>query len=191
MALATRRTFLQGAASVVAVAGTPALATGEDWKPGKLLALYDAHAEPGAAFSEQARAQGAQVHALPRDPASAWFSLVADRADDLPDAVIGLTSLGSLFCLERLGWDLGFRVRARIEHVAAQDSSWEHLPHSPLPAWALAGLMRAGPQFGAASARALLDSRPAGHDCTHAAPHRAAASERTLVSWLLAPRPRA
>ncbi|NOW45221.1 hypothetical protein FHW96_001376 [Novosphingobium sp. SG751A] len=185
--MATRRLFLQGAVGTAALAGTPAIGTTLPANHSyKLLAFIDiAHAQ-GGPFAAAAHAWGARTVALRGDPLALWHDAVLTSAVQ-PKAILGLTTQGTLFCLERLGWELGLRVRRRIDHLPAPDGTWRHVAHTDLPAWAPGMLAGAGSDFGLAAASSAFNSSGSAGDCTHAAPpphpHR---NSTPLVTWLLA-----
>lgn len=186
--MATRRLFLQGAVGTAAIAGTPAIrAALSPERPHHHLALVDVSHAQGTAFAVAAQTWGAKTASLRGDPLALWHDALRGQAEVRPAAILGLTTQGTLFCLERLGWELGLRVRLRIDHLPAPDGTWRHVPHAPLPVWASAFLQDAGPDFGLAAARIALDGPDSGRDCTHAAPpahpHR---DTMPLVTWLLA-----
>lgn len=188
--MVTRRTFLQGAITL-ATAGTPALAnmTGQNIVvPEGILALVDMRTPTGSSFARVTRDFGARTLALPIDPYGLWRREVVD-AISRPPVVIGLSNLGTLFCLERLGWDLGLRVKSRIEHLPQADGGWRHHAHASPPDWATDLLNRSSADFGPAAARIVLECRDGLGDCTHAAPARHPHElGEPLVTWLLAPR---
>lgn len=185
--MATRRHFLQGAASTAALAGTPAIgAPLPNERRDNPLALSDLTSAQGGPFAAAAQAWGARTAALRTDPLALWHDAVLANAIR-PTAILGLTTQGALFCFERLGWELGLRVRLRIEHLPAPDGSWRHVAHTDLPAWAPDMLAGAGADFGLAAARIALNSPHGAGDCTHAAPPPHPHRDTTpLVTWLLA-----
>lgn len=185
--MATRRLFLQGAVGTAALAGAPAIGTTLPAnRSDKLLALIDITHAQGGPFVAAAQTWGARTAALRGDPLALWHDAVLASAVQ-PAAILGLTAQGTLFCLERLGWELGLRVQLRIDHLPAPDGSWRHVAHTDLPAWAPAMLAGAGADFGLAAAHIALNSSDGAGDCTHAAPpphpHR---DSTPLVTWLLA-----
>jgi hypothetical protein len=46
-------------------------------------------------------------------------------------AVASLTTVGALFCLERLAWDAGMRLHFRVDHRCFTDGQIEHVLQAP------------------------------------------------------------
>lgn len=182
----TRRTALGAglAGSVLGVTGLPS--TGWARAPVVAAAIYDRRFPQAEAFAQRAQAQAIPSLGFAEDMTRSWFDGVAPRLRDSRTPVIGMTDARALFCFEQLAWDLGMRVRLRIDHLQSE-AAFVHVSTNALPAAALARLDAAGGAFGGCAADLALASRPVWGDCTHASsPHEAAAEVR-LVTWAIAP----
>ena len=117
MARVDRRQFLHAslAAPLIprtllkAPAGGAARATPLDLVP-LYRAVCDDRFAPSVAFGADAARRGIQVVRTTGDISDFWFADLSLRWSTSPVAIAGLTALGPLFCLERLGWDHGLRV---------------------------------------------------------------------------------
>jgi hypothetical protein len=76
-------------------------------------AIYDERFEAGRAFSVAAAHRGWITRAIRGDITKVWFRELAPRWRRSPAAVTGVTTLQTLFVLERLAWDVGLRVTFR------------------------------------------------------------------------------
>lgn len=198
--MTTRRQFLQGslATTGLAFAGS---ALGPGWAPlpgesGARLALQGMVHEPrlaqSASFAAAARRLGLPVFGIDGDITPVWSQLQA-LWRDAPAAIGGLTTFTPLMLLEQSGRDHGLRVMFRAEHRGAADGGTAHAlsgPREVLRAFGLAA--ERGTDFGACSARAMLRC-PASADGKATATLRTptpthGVNDRTLYSWVLAPR---
>ena len=153
-----------------------------------LLALVDLRGIEGQRFGHSALNWGAEVLKIPADPGRLWFEQVKPRLLETSPRVIGYSTLGSLFCLERLGWDEGLRVNLRIEHRPLSDNKWSHAYHGRIPSWSRFLLQGAVTDFGILAARVAFECRDGLADCTHAAPlHHPEQRGDAMVTWVLAP----
>jgi hypothetical protein len=131
---------------------------------------------------------GARTVALPTDPYGVWQRHMAQARTGKQQAIAGFSNLGTLFCLERLGWEIGLRVSLRIEHLPLSGGQWHHVSHGALPDWAAPLLDNAAGDFGLAAARIALEATGSGSDLTHAAPARHdSAIGDAFVTWMLSP----
>jgi len=128
--MATRREFLQAsfAASLL-----PAVVSAKADNPGDSFykVIFDERFPASVAYGEEWKARGAAVHAIRGDITDLWFHDLDRQWKKQPLAIAGLTAHGPLFCLERLAWDHGMRVLARIEQPSRD------LDGEPLIAWTI------------------------------------------------------
>jgi hypothetical protein len=144
---------------------------------------------------DAARGRGLATRGIAGDVTDLWFNDLALRWRAGPAPIAGLTTVGALFCLERLAWDAGMRLRFRADHRCFTDGRVEHALQAPAamltrgatlrltrPDWAralLPVLLRAGTDSsGLRGERVLAGARgsfPPGHS-------------EWLVSWYLGPR---
>lgn len=181
----SRRGVLSGAvaASALVLPSAPsAWAAIAPRRGGPLRAVFDRAVPQGLAFAERARLQGVASFGFTEDMSRLWLDrlLPALREDRGP--MMGLTGAGALFCFEQLAWDVGMRVRLRVDHVRGP-GGFEHFAGTNLPSAVLSRLRAANAAFGESAADMALDCRPAWGDCTHAA----AADAEALVTWVIAP----
>lgn len=185
--MATRRVFLQGAAAVSAAVAVPTYGQKAYVASNRALALIDRLSQEGQRFASAMVACGVPVIDIGGDPGKVWYGSLAPRLKREVSSLIGFSSHGALFCLERLAWDVGLRVRMRIEHRPLADAGWSHDSHSAvsrLAAQRLSGVS----DFVPAVARLAMECHMGLEDCTHAAPlHLADQTGNALVTWVLAP----
>lgn len=184
-----RRSVLSGAAGVAALAAgrAPSALAGVGAGAGPARAVFDTRVPQALAFAEQAAGRNITTFAFAGDMSRLWFDTVLPllRADR--GMLMGLTDVGALFCFERLAWDIGMRVRLRIDHQVHADGL-RHVASAAVPNALRARLDGAGPGFGAAAADAALDCRAAWGDCTHApVPTATGQAGQQLVTWVIAP----
>jgi len=125
--MASRREFLQAgiAASLLPAAGLAITGTGADFTltgrgegPAFYKFIFDERFAASVAFGEEWRGRGAAVHAIHGDITDLWFHDLDSQWKKRAVPIAGLTAHGPLFCLERLAWDHGMRVVARVERGA-------------------------------------------------------------------------
>lgn len=182
---ATLRAGVVGCA--LSVTGLATAAWGGDGGAPVVAAIYDWRFPEAEAFAGRARAKAIAPLGFAGDMTRLWFEEVSSRLRDTRRPIIGLTDARALFCFEQLAWDVGMRVRFRIDHLQ-QGAEVTHASATPLPAVMLAQLHAARGAFGGCAADLALGSRPVWGDCTHASPPRTAteAGDR-LVTWAIAP----
>lgn len=78
-----------------------------------LRVICDARFSAGRAFARAARIRGIQACTIEGDVTRLWRDDLRPHWIDRGIPVAGLTTGPSLFCLERLAWDHGYRVVAR------------------------------------------------------------------------------
>lgn len=186
----SRRSVLQGAvvASALALPSmTPAWAAALSGS-GTMLAAHESANDQGAAFAERAARFGVASFDFTGDMARLWFDELRPRMQAGPaEALIGLTGAGALFCFEQLAWDVGMRVRLRIDHRRGAEG-FRHVAGGEVPPAMLARLDAAKAAFGSSAMEVALGCRAGWADRTHAA---SAAQEApradTLVTWVIAP----
>jgi hypothetical protein len=150
-------------------------------------AVFDRRFPQSLAFAERAKGQGITQAGIAGEISTLWFDEILPALHARPMAVIGLTSIGALFCFEQMAWSIGLRVRLRIDHRKGAGGI-SHIPSADLP-WAMrVQLEGAGEAFGGPAVDAALGCRPAWGDCTHAiVPRSAASGTDALVTWVIAP----
>jgi hypothetical protein len=143
---------------------------------------------------DAARRRGVRPHLIDGDVTDLWYHDLALRWRTRPAPIAGLTTVGALFCLERLAWDAGMRLHWRAEHRCYGDGRVEHLLPSPGPRLSRAEARAlAGPQW----SRALLPllTRPsvpqgrAGRVIVGAPASVQAGHPEWLASWYIGARP--
>lgn len=206
--MTNRRAFLLGGLAgggAVVVAGLPAarawMADGAG-SPARALGvvppyrlIVDTRFAVTHALLDAARSYGLATRAIDGDVTDLWFNDLALRWRAGPAPIAGLTTVGALFCLERLAWDAGMRLAFRADHRCFADGRVEHALQAPAsvltrsatlslarPDWAralLPVLLRGGADAsGVRGERVLSGARgsfPPGHT-------------EWLVSWYLGPR---
>ena len=127
--MANRRQFIQASAALsalpISAIAPAALAASSPIKVYK--AVFDSRFAEGKAFGAQAEAKGWTAAAIQGDVTALWFHDLDLRWRKGPVALVGVTGHDSLFCLERLAWDVGLRVVER-----------EQIKGTPLVAWTIA-----------------------------------------------------
>lgn len=185
--MATRRGFLRGAAVAAATIEFPASAIciGRKLEGPISGLLVDEGIPQSGAVAVYGHIRGIPVYSFRTDPANLWFGTVRQQVER-GGAIAGITSLGALFFLERLGWDSGLRVMLRVDHSDA--AGWHHASAGALPAAMMARLHASGPDFGACAAELFAAGPAIWRDCTHAAsPFAQQGDGSSPVSWVLAP----
>lgn len=185
----SRRTMIVGTASAVAFAVPFAQSAWGDVSlpPSVLGAVFDHRFAQSRAFAARARSLGIKPLGFTADMSGLWFGelLSALRADPRP--IVGLTSRRALFCFEQLAWDVGMRVRFRIEHLENRDG-FQHIPSDASDSSALASLRSAGDAFGDEALDAMLRCHSAWGNCTHATvPEIQELRREPLTTWAIAP----
>jgi hypothetical protein len=166
-----RRGFL---ISGLAAAGAPALAATPP------PAVVFERADPAAAaFGDAGRRAGARAWSIDGDVTDLWFRELQPRWAEAPFPLAGLTFYPALFCLERLAWDHGLRLKAFATHGASH-----RVTLAARPRQFGAALNAAGARWPAALAAALLDPRIG----RIGRPSSPPPNSTDLVSWLIAPR---
>ena len=197
----SRREFIQRGLAVSALAACPlagreALASRVGGSHRFFRVLFDTTFAEGAAFGAEAADRDAPVRAIGSDVGNVWMNEIEPRWKRGPIAIAGLTGGAPLFCLELLGRDYGMGVVYRAEHVLAGDGRVRHLVTGPdrLSEWENR-LTAAGGHWSAVAA-ALATSCPddlqpeVEIDLLDLA-RRTGAAERSLFSWVIAPKSRA
>jgi len=122
----SRREVLQGGVLIASVPLIPtALAD-----PSLYRVLFDQRFAASREFGAHAQWQGHTVRGFNGDITNVWFEELRPKWRQGPAAIAGLTAHGALFCLERLAWDAGMRVRKSEE--LPSDS------HESLYSWVIA-----------------------------------------------------
>lgn len=188
--MATRRTFLIGMTASAAVPeaalgrSPAAMATGHPLR----LMIYDERFAQARAAAERARTRGLATRAFRGEISSLWHETLTPALSGGTAPLAGLTSVGTLFCLERMAWDMGYRVMFRIDHADRGALGWRHAAPAALPA-DIAERLRPAADFGGDAIDLAIESASSWRDCTHAAPISAPdLAGEMLASWIVAPR---
>lgn len=184
-----RRSVLSGgaAAATLMAGGAPSALASLGRGEGAARAVFDSRVPQALAFGEQAAGRNIAAFGFAGDMSPLWFDTLLPSLRTDRGMLMGLTDAGALFCFERLAWDIGMRVRLRIDHRAGADG-FSHAASVDVPNALRDRLDGAGPGFGAAAADAALDCRAAWGDCTHVpVPGAAGPAGQELVTWVIAP----
>jgi hypothetical protein len=176
-----------------AVAGSSGTARGPA-PPYRLI--IDGRFEVTRGLADAARAHGVATRIIAGDVTDVWFNELALRWRAGPAPIAGLTTVGALFCLERLAWDAGMRLQWRADHRLYRDGRVEHALQAPdtlltrsdvralaRPDWAR-GLLPLLSGAGARPAGALTERVISGAPGSFPAGH-----SEWLVSWYIGARP--
>ena len=98
--------------------------------PSLYRVLFDQRFAASRDFGREAQRRGQNVQGFHGDITNVWFHDLHPRWQQGAVAIAGLTAHGALFCLERLGWDVGMRVIHRAEQ--------RYEGHEPLFSWVIA-----------------------------------------------------
>jgi len=194
--MATRRTFIQAAATAVpaslaafrvggAVAGTP-----HDLH----AVIIDEDHAAARAFGRRLGAHGADVLSLREgDVTSLWLNEIRTVWAEKPVALAGLTTPAALFCFEQLAFAHGLRVVFHAEHVLLPDGRFNHEVQrmGPITELSAEDLSRSGQRWPTRLADTLSGrARPRGQ---RPGPSLAALQPTLpdgatlLTSWIIAP----
>ncbi len=99
---------------------------------GPALFLYDSSIDGAADSAAVAARAGVPVAAFRRDVGVPWLEIIEPLWRRSPEAIVGVTHGGALFCLEQLGRSHGMACTARLR-AAAADSILQAATH-PDPA---------------------------------------------------------
>lgn len=184
LSTASRRGVLSGAVAASGLALAPAVPA---WAttapaPAPLRAVFDRSLPQGLGFAERLRVRGISATSFAGDVSGLWFDVLLPALRKERGPLTGLTGAGALFCVEQLAWDVGMRVRLRVDHVKA-GGGFEHVAGGALPPAVLSRLRAADAAFGETAADLALECRAAWGNCTHAP----AAGANALVTWVIAP----
>ncbi len=132
----TRRFFVTSALALSAIAlgdgtemevhRTPLAPRAPDRLP-LHLAIIDVRFPGGRAFATAMRERSVPVADYLGDVTSVWYERLDPVWRHAPITVGGLTTPGTLFCLERLAWNHSMRVIYRGTHSFLTDGSIRHL----------------------------------------------------------------
>ncbi|MGE3530960.1 MAG: hypothetical protein AB7I12_04145 [Steroidobacteraceae bacterium] len=130
--MANRREVLQAAMGVTALPFVAKLnlAQAADRMHFQTL-VYDKRFEAGVAFARKFEGQGFSIHAISGDVTDLWYKELYYRWRSNPVAIAGLTTHGSLFCLEHLAWEHRLRLTYLAEHSQCSDGEVEHTLSDP------------------------------------------------------------
>ncbi len=133
--MTTRREFLQAgiaASALPAIGGLPSDRSPDqstaDATPAVSFhtAVFDERFPESVAFAAEMARLGVATRGIKGDMTALWYHELQPVWSSNPVAIAGLTAHGPLFCLERLAWDHGMRVRFRAEHQFRPDGCVEH-----------------------------------------------------------------
>lgn len=149
-------------------------------------AVFDHRFPQSRAFSQRARSRGVRQVGFSGDVSTLWFEEILPALHERPMPLIGLTSIGALFCFEQLAWSVGLRVRLRIDHREGAHGV-RHFPSVDLPSAMHVQLEGAEHAFGGPAVDVVLACRAAWGDCTHAiVPEASTPGAEALVTWAIA-----
>jgi hypothetical protein len=152
-----------------------------------LGAVFDSRFPQSRDFAAQADSLGIKPLGFAIEVSRLWFGELLPSLRTASRPIVGLTSRGALFCFEQLAWEVGMRVRFRIEHLE-NPHGFGHSASGDLPSSMLAALAAADGAFGRRALDIVLSCRPAWGNCTHAAvPQLQGLRSEPLVTWAIAP----
>ncbi len=186
--MSRRAVIMAGAASAFAVAGPFAKSALSAVSPqaSVLGAVFDRDFPQSRFFAERASSLGIKSFGFARDMSSLWFSELLPMLRANPRPIVGLTSGRALFCFEQFAWDVGMRVRLRIDHLENRDG-FRHFPSAGLASSAL-NVLAADGAFGRRALDLVLGCPQAWGNCTHAtSPESSSFRGEPLVTWVIAP----
>lgn len=134
--MANRRQFLAGSVvstafitSTAARAG--AMISGSEDK--RIAAfVFDERVEQSLNLARQFDPRRSRLYAINGDVSEVWFSLIAPALAHRTQAIGGLTNVGGMFVLARLGHDAGLTLALHGTHYfAPDDSSGQHTLEAP------------------------------------------------------------
>jgi hypothetical protein len=142
--MSNRREFLLGSlagsgALALATAGAARASTSDaagSWRGAVGVAppyrlIIDGRYSVTRGLADAARDRGVATRIIAGDVTDVWFNDLALRWRVGPAPIAGLTTVGALFCLERLAWDAGMRVHWRADHRCYRDGRVEHALQVP------------------------------------------------------------
>jgi len=136
--MANRRQFIQRGIAISAASMVPMIAgAGLPTRPARtdnlVLAkiVFDRDFADCRLFAQQAARRGVSVHAISGDVTDLWYDDLYHRWKDPQVTIAGLTTVSSLFCLERLAWKCDRRVIFRTDHVRRPDGGVDHALYGP------------------------------------------------------------
>lgn len=94
------------------------------------IALFDERFETGRRYGATMRRRGVPVHAIRGDVTGVWYSRLHPLWKGAPARVAGMTAYAAMFCLERLAWDHGLRMRHLGTHAPGRASGIDLPLHS-------------------------------------------------------------
>jgi len=199
-AMKNRREFLQMGAAVLvlpayleAALSVPRSASPQQPTSSPLYKLiFDSRFPAGVQFASVARELGRPIHGITGDITDLWFSDLYPQWKKNPAPIAGLTTYGSLFCLEHLARDQGLRVVFRAEHIYRHDGCLEHVVSGPEGMLRQAAERAGSANWGANMARVVnrFDGKSVKNlQVSLSTPvARRSGDPEYLVSWVIAPR---
>jgi hypothetical protein len=185
----SRRVMVVGAASAAALAVpfAKSIFSAVLPRPPILGAVFDSRFPQSRDFAERARSLGIGALGFAVDMSKLWFGELLPALRAASQHIVGLTSSRALFCFERLAWDIGMRVRLRIEHLE-NGYGFRHSSGGDLPSPLLTMLAAANGAFGRRALDVVLCSHAAWGNCTYATvPQLPGFRGEPLVTWVIAP----
>ncbi len=202
--MASRREFLQIglAASALPIAGStlsPEVLSASEGLAREPLytVVFDERFPDSVTFGAEMRRLGAPTVGIAGDITDLWYRDLHARWKTGPVAIAGLTAHGPLFCLERLGWDHGMRVVFRADHRYVANGCIEHALAGPaVMLRQAADLVTGAPEWATLVAHVVArcpQSRVQASTTTIVTPVTRPVDQEAepLISWVIAPRPRA
>ncbi|MGH8259734.1 MAG: hypothetical protein ACREUG_08590, partial [Steroidobacteraceae bacterium] len=74
-------------------------------------AVFDERFAAARRFGAAMQRRGLRVHAIRGDVTQVWYSHLHPQWKRAQSPVAGVTAYAAMFCLERLAWDHGLRMR--------------------------------------------------------------------------------
>jgi len=198
--MATRRDIILGGAAAVAVAGTAlhlknaigaTAASAVSGTTGRSLykVVFD-HRQPTArSFARQTEAAGCSIYGLADDPTSLWYDDLYHRWRVEPVAIAGMTTEEVALCLQMYAEDAGMRMVFRGDHRLGLDGLAEH--HLQTSAPMMPAVLNEDHDWSVDIARAILMlnvvSVPSNMVVARGGTPVGLRTDRSLVSWMMAP----
>lgn len=166
-------------------------ANGVEWPTAgrTIRTIFDNRFVEARTFAVAMQARGALAQGFRGDVTRFWQEVL--RAEWARGSVplAGMTSPGTLFCLERWAWDAGMRVVFRVDHQRMRDGSVNHHAASAVDLPAVQSVIREmGDDYPRYMANLLIADKYPQACCASASgvgapPHRL----DPLVTWVIAP----
>ncbi|HEV7432652.1 MAG TPA: hypothetical protein VGN77_06380 [Steroidobacteraceae bacterium] len=91
--------------------------------------IFDRRFQESCSFGASAAQLGCAIQPIAGDITALWFNELQPRWARGEGAIVGMTTMSSLLCLEQLAWQQWMRVVARVEHHSEPDGTLCHRLH--------------------------------------------------------------